>query len=186
MLGKFHYGSEILNIYSDSTDPRGMGYHPMDDEGVPGRKVDIIKNGILVDQQTSRHIAHKLGLQPSSNMKAAFADDFPLVRMTNLCIAPGKGSLDELIRNTEHGYYLDFTKTWSYDDNRNNFQFTTEIGYRIDNGKITGLVKEPTYLALPRSLECCDAFAAKKNGHITPPSIVVKVNQGRSCASPME
>ncbi|MCB5268922.1 MAG: TldD/PmbA family protein [Candidatus Cloacimonetes bacterium] len=163
MLGKFHYGSEILNIYSDSTDPRGMGYHPMDDEGVPGRKVDIIKNGILVDQQTSRHIAHKLGLQPSSNMKAAFADDFPLVRMTNLCIAPGKGSLDELIRNTEHGYYLDFTKTWSIDDNRNNFQFTTEIGYRIDNGKITGLVKEPTYYGItPEFWNACDAICGEE------------------------
>lgn len=163
MLGKFHYGSEILNIYSDSTDPRGMGYHPMDDEGVPGRKVDIIKNGILVDQQTSRHIAHKLGLQPSSNMKAAFAEDFPLVRMTNLCIAPGKGSLDELIRNTEHGYYLDFTKTWSIDDNRNNFQFTTEIGYRIDNGKITGLVKEPTYYGItPEFWNACDAICGEE------------------------
>ncbi|MDD3577755.1 MAG: TldD/PmbA family protein [Candidatus Cloacimonetes bacterium] len=163
MLGRFHYGSEILNIYSDSTDPRGMGYHPMDDEGVPGRKVDIIKNGILVDQQTSRHIAHKLGLQPSSNMKAAFADDFPLVRMTNLCIAPGKGSLDELIRNTEHGYYLDFTKTWSIDDNRNNFQFTTEIGYRIDNGKITGLVKEPTYYGItPEFWNACDAICGEE------------------------
>ena len=61
MLGNYRYGSEIVNIYSDSTDPRGMGYHPLDDEGVPGKRVDIIKDGILKDQQTSRHIAHMLG-----------------------------------------------------------------------------------------------------------------------------
>lgn len=163
MLGKFKYGSDILNIYSDSTDPRGLGYHPMDDEGVPGRKVDIIKNGILMDQQSSRHIAHKLGLQPSSNMKAAFADDFPLVRMTNLCIAPGQGSLQELIKSTAHGYYLDYTKTWSIDDNRNNFQFTTEIGYRIDNGEITGIVKEPTYFGItPEFWNACDAICGEE------------------------
>jgi TldD protein len=148
MIGKLKYGSEIVNIYSDSSDPAGMGFHPVDDEGVPGRKVNIIKDGILVDQQTSRDIAHRLGLQPSSNMKASYGDDFPLVRMTNLCIAPHKGTLEELIANTEKGYLVDFTKTWSIDDNRNNFQFTTEIGWKIVDGRIVGIVKEPTYYGI--------------------------------------
>ncbi|MBP7195525.1 MAG: TldD/PmbA family protein [Candidatus Cloacimonetes bacterium] len=163
MLGSYQYGSEAVNIYSDSSDPRGMGYHPMDDEGVPGRRVDIIKDGILKDQQTSRHIAHLLGLEPSSNMKASFADDFPLVRMTNFCLAPGSGSLNELIESTEHGYLLDFTKTWSIDDNRNNFQFTTEIGYRIDGGKITGIVKEPTYFGITKDFwNACDKVCGEQ------------------------
>jgi TldD protein len=148
MIGSHKYGSDIVNVYSDSTDPQGMGFHSADDEGVPGKKVDIIKNGILVDQQTSRDIAQRLGLEPSSNMKASYGDDIPLVRMTNLCLAPGKGSLDELIANTEKGYFVDFTKTWSIDDNRNNFQFTTEIGWKIVNGKIVGIVKEPTYYGI--------------------------------------
>jgi TldD protein len=157
MLGNYQYGSPIVNIYSDSTDPAGLGYHPIDDEGVPGRRVDIIKDGILKDQQTSRHIAHMLGLEPSSNMKASYADDFPLVRMTNFCLAPGNGTLEELIKDTAHGYLLDFTKTWSIDDNRNNFQFTTEIGYSIDDGRITGIVKEPTYFGITKDFwNACD------------------------------
>lgn len=163
MLTNFKYGSDLVNIYSDSTDPRGLGYQPLDDEGVPGRRVDIIKNGILMDLQNSRHIAHKLGLQPSANMKAPFADDFPLVRMTNFCLAPGKGTLAELIANTEYGYYLDFTKTWSIDDNRNNFQFTTEIGYKIEHGKITGIVKEPTYYGITQEFwNACDAICGEE------------------------
>lgn len=163
MLGSFRYGSPIVNIYSDSSDVRGLGYHPLDDEGVPGKKVEIIKNGILKDQQTSRHIAHMLGLEPSSNMKASFADDYPLVRMTNLCIAPVKGSLDELIASTENGYLLDFTKTWSIDDNRNNFQFTTEIGYQIKDGRIVGIVKEPTYFGITKDFwNACDAICGEE------------------------
>ena len=158
MLGNFKYGSEIVNIYSDSIDESGMGFHLVDDEGTPGRKVDIIKNGILLDQQTSRECAPQLGLQPSSNMQASFADDFPLVRMTNFCLAPGKGSLADLIKSTEHGYFIDFTKTWSIDDNRNNFQFTTEIGWRIENGEIKNIVKEPTYYGItPEFWNACDA-----------------------------
>jgi TldD protein len=134
-----------------------MGYHLVDDEGTPGRHVDIIKDGILLDQQTSREIAPLLGKTASSNMLASFADDIPLVRMTNFCLAPGSGSLDDLIKDTEHGYYIDYTKTWSIDDNRNNFQFTTEIGYKIENGTITGIVKEPTYFGItPEFWAACD------------------------------
>jgi TldD protein len=163
MIGTFQYGSPAVNIYSDSTDPRGLGFHPVDDEGVPGKKVDIIKDGILINQQTSRQIAHLLGLEPSANMKASYADDFPLVRMTNFCLAPGSGSLADLIKDTEHGYFLDFTKTWSIDDNRNNFQFTTEIGYKIENGEITGIVKEPTYFGITKDFwNACDRVCGEE------------------------
>ncbi len=163
MIGNFRYGSDIVNIYSDSTDPRGIGYHLVDDEGVPGRRVDIIKNGILVNQQTSREIAPQLGLEPSSNMMATNANDFPLIRMTNFCLAPGQGSLDELIKSTEKGYYIDFTKTWSIDDNRNNFQFTTEIGWRIENGEIKEIVREPTYYGItPRFWGSCDRICGEE------------------------
>jgi TldD protein len=159
MIGSYKYGSELVNIYSDSSDDRGMGYHPVDDEGVPGQKVDIIRNGILVNQQTSRDIAHRLALQPSSNMKASFGDDIPLVRMTNFCLAPGQGSLDDMIASTEKGYLVDFTKTWSIDDNRNNFQFTTEIGWKIKDGRITGIVKEPTYFGITTEFwNACDGI----------------------------
>ncbi len=159
MIGNFKYGSDILTIYTDASDERGIGFHPVDDEGVPAKRVDIIKNGVLKDLQTSRQIADKLGLEPSSNMKASFASDFPLVRMTNLCIEPVKGSLKEMIAGTENGYLVDFTKTWSIDDNRNNFQFTTEIGWKIKNGKIERVVREPTYFGITKEFwNSCDAI----------------------------
>ncbi len=163
MLGKYRYGSELVNIYSDSTDPRGIGFHPVDDEGIPGKRVDIIRNGILVNQQTSREVAHELGLEPSSNMKGSFANEFPLVRMTNFCLEPGEGTLNDLIKDTEHGYLIDFTKTWSIDDNRNNFQFTTEIGWKIREGKIVGIVKEPTYYGITAEFwNSCDRVCGEE------------------------
>jgi len=164
MLGNFRYGSDIVNVYSDSKDPHGLGFHLVDDEGTPARTVDIIKNGILLDQQTSRELAPQLNLKPSSNMLASFADDIPLVRMTNFCLAPGKGSLKELIENTENGYLIDYTKTWSIDDNRSNFQFTTEIGWKIKNGQIKHIVKEPTYYGItPEFWNACDAICGAED-----------------------
>ena len=159
MLGNFKYGSEIVNIFSDSTNEGGMGFHMVDDEGTSGATVDIVKNGILMDQQTSQETAALLGMQPSSNMLASFADDIPLIRMTNFCLAPGNGSLDDLIKSTENGYYIDFTKTWSIDDNRNNFQFTTEIGWKIVNGELKHIVKEPTYYGItPEFWAACNGI----------------------------
>ena len=163
MLGNFKYGSEIVNIYSDSKNEGGMGFHLVDDEGTPGATVDIVKKGILVDQQTSQESADLLGVQPSSNMLASYADDIPLIRMTNFCLAPGKGSLDDLIKSTEKGYFIDFTKTWSIDDNRNNFQFTTEIGWRIENGELKNIVKEPTYYGItPEFWGACNGICGEK------------------------
>ncbi|MFC1887715.1 TldD/PmbA family protein [Candidatus Cloacimonadota bacterium] len=163
MLGNFKYGSEIVNIYSDSTNKAGIGYHIVDDEGTPGNKVDIVKNGILLDQQTSQESAALLGVQPSSNMMASYADDIPLIRMTNFCLAPGEGSLKDLIGSTENGYYIDFTKTWSIDDNRNNFQFSTEIGWKIENGELKHIVKEPTYFGItPEFWGACDGICGEE------------------------
>ena len=163
MLGKFQYGSEIVNVISDSTDIDGINYQPVDDDGVPGKKVFIIKNGILMDQQSSRETAMQLGTEPSSNMLATDGYNFPLIRMSNLNLLPGTaGTLKDLIKNTEKGYLVDFTKTWSIDDNRNNFQFTTEIGWKIKDGEIVGIVKEPTYFGLtPEFWNSCDAICSE-------------------------
>jgi TldD protein len=163
MLGNFRYGSDIVNIYSDSLNPKGMGFHVVDDEGTPARKMDIIKEGILMDQQTSQESAAILGVEPSSNMLASYADDFPLIRMTNFCLAPGKGSLADLIKSTENGYYIDYTKTWSIDDNRNNFQFSTEIGWKIKDGELKHIVKEPTYFGItPEFWAACDRICGEE------------------------
>ncbi|MCF7858812.1 MAG: TldD/PmbA family protein [Candidatus Cloacimonetes bacterium] len=163
MLGNFRYGSDLVNIFSDSTNKAGMGYHIVDDEGTPGTIVDIVKNGILVDQQTSQETAALLGVKPSSNMLASYADDIPLIRMTNFCLSPGTGSLDDLIKSTENGYYIDYTKTWSIDDNRHNFQFTTEIGWKIKDGELKHIVKEPTYFGItPEFWASCDGICGEE------------------------
>jgi TldD protein len=96
-------------------------------------------------------------------MKGSFANEFPLVRMTNFCLEPGEGTLNDLIKDTEHGYLIDFTKTWSIDDNRNNFQFTTEIGWKIREGKIVGIVKEPTYYGITAEFwNSCDRVCGEE------------------------
>jgi ubiquinone/menaquinone biosynthesis C-methylase UbiE len=69
-------------------------------------------------------------------------------------------TLDEMIADTKHGILLDNTKSWSIDDLRLNFQFSTELGWLIEDGSITGMVRNPSYQGItPQFWNSCDAVA---------------------------
>jgi TldD protein len=70
----------------------------------------------------------------------------PLVRMTNLHLEPGDGgSLADLIADVDDGVYLETNKSWSIDDKRLNFQFGTQIGWEIKDGKLGRMLRDATY-----------------------------------------
>jgi TldD protein len=55
-------------------------------------------------------------------------------------------------------FFLNTNRSWSIDDKRINFQFGTEIGWEIKNGKLGEMVKSDVYRNYPPS-EFCDAIA---------------------------
>jgi predicted Zn-dependent protease len=50
-----------------------------------------------------------------------------------------------MVGQVEEGIYMEANISWSIDDYRNKFQFGCEMGRRIQNGKLTHLVKNPNY-----------------------------------------
>jgi TldD protein len=144
-LGKLKYGSDIINVVTDPTAPYGLGSFGFDDEGVKAHKTDLIKNGVLVGYISSRETAKRIGLPSSSSAIADGWGNIPLVRMTNTNLMPGNMTLEQLISGIDDGLYLQTTSSWSIDDTRQNFQFGCEIGWLIEHGKLTTMVKNPTY-----------------------------------------
>ena len=66
--------------------------------------------------------------------------------MTNINIDPGTdGSLEDIVRHTEKGVILDGDKSWSIGSNREQFHFATDIGWRVEDGEVKGVVKNATY-----------------------------------------
>jgi TldD protein len=148
-LGQFQYGSGLVNIVADATAPGGVGSFGFDDEGVPARCVDLVRSGRFVGYLSSRESAARIGLPSSGGaMRAEHWDVPPLVRMTNVNLEPGGASLEELCRGIAHGYLLSTNKSWSIDDRRLNFQFTTEIGWEITRGRLGAIVKNPLYTGI--------------------------------------
>ena len=73
-------------------------------------------------------------------MRADGWQRMPLVRMTNLHLEPGTGSLEELISEVDEGIYLETNRSWSIDDKRLNFQFGTQMAWEIKRGKLGRLL----------------------------------------------
>ncbi|MCS7365373.1 MAG: TldD/PmbA family protein [archaeon GB-1867-035] len=167
-LGKFRYGSEIVNLVADATAPRGLGTFGYDDEGVPAQKVYLVKNGIFVGYLSDRTSAGELGLPSSSGAaRASGWNRIPLVRMTNINLEPGDWDFDELIQETKRGIYVETNRSWSIDDKRLNFQFGTQIAYLIENGEFKELIKNAVYTSItPQFWGSCDAICNKKYWHM--------------------
>jgi len=164
MAGHFKYGSDIVTIVADATCPGGLGTFGYDDEGIKAQRVPILSQGILVNLLTSRETAHPLGRESNGTMRADGWNRIPLIRMTNINLEPGEWTLEQMIADTDDGLFLTTNRSWSIDDKRINFQFGTEIGWEIKNGKLADMVKNPTYTGItPQFWNACDAIANKSH-----------------------
>jgi TldD protein len=144
-LGALRYGSEHMNITADATTAYGLGTFGWDDEGVPARREPVVVDGVLSGFLTSRESSARLGAGSGGSMRADGWNRMPLVRMTNLHLEPGEGSLEELIDGVDEGIYMESNRSWSIDDKRLNFQFGTQIAWEIKNGQLGRMLRDATY-----------------------------------------
>lgn len=144
----FTYGSDKVNLYQDGTTSEAIGSAKYDDEGVPCTRTDLVRSGQFVGYLKSRDSAAFEDGISNGAARAQGWKNIPIVRMTNIHLAPGQETLEELIGSTSRGILMEDNSSWSIDDRRWNFQFGTEIGWMIDNGKITEMVKFPTYTGI--------------------------------------
>lgn len=146
--GNFKYGSDIVNIFADKTQPGSLGAVGYDDEGVKCKRWDIIKDGIFVNSQAIRDQAHILGEKESHGCCYAQSwNDVQFQRMPNVSLAPGKEpyTSKQMISDVEKGIYIAGRGSFSIDQQRYNFQFGGTVFYEIKNGKITGMLNDVAY-----------------------------------------
>jgi TldD protein len=159
-FGTLQYASNIVNIVADPTAEGGLGSFGFDDEGVPARKVDLIRSGILTGYLSSRETAARHHVPLSSSMRAETWSHVPIVRMTNTILLPGTTPLKDVISEVEEGIFMSSTSSWSIDDRREDFRFGCEIGWKIRNGELAEVVSRPSYSG--NTIEfwnSCDAIA---------------------------
>lgn len=166
-LNKLKYASDIVNVVADARLEHGdgLGTFAYDDEGVPAQCTDIIKDGRFRGYLSNRETAKLIGLQRSSGtMRTESWNRLPIIRMTNVSLLPGTWPLDDLISSTEDGILMETNRSWSIDDRRYQFQFSTEIGWEIRGGKKTRMVKNPSYSGITTEFwNSCDAICSREH-----------------------
>ncbi|MDD3606752.1 MAG: TldD/PmbA family protein, partial [Candidatus Cloacimonas acidaminovorans] len=165
-LNNYHYGSELINFVGDNTLEEGLATLGFDDDGVPGQKWYIIKDGILKEYGSTRDTALEIGLNASRGCnRATYYFNQPINRIPNLYLLPGTKPLTpgELIADTEDGVYIQGRGSYSIDHHRINFQFGGDFFWEIKNGKLIRPLKKVIYKSYnPEFWNSCDAICDER------------------------
>jgi TldD protein len=164
-LGKLRYGSDIVNVVADARLEHGpgLGTFGYDDEGVPAQCTDIIKAGLFTGYLSDRETAATIKLPRSGGtMRAESWNRLPMIRMTNVSLLPGHWRYDDLIADTDDAILMETNRSWSIDDRRYHFQFSTEIGWEIKGGRKGRMLKNPSYSGITTEFwNSCDAICSR-------------------------
>jgi TldD protein len=162
-MGNFSFGSELINVFGDRTNDRGLATIKYDDDGVLTTKFPIIENGVFKHYQTIREQAHLVGEKESRG--CCYADSWssvPFQRMPNVWLAPGPAKVtpDDLIAGVDDGILIEGDGSFSIDQQRYNFQFGGDAFWEIKGGKKRGMVSRVAYQATNTAFwHSCDGIA---------------------------
>jgi predicted Zn-dependent protease len=96
-----------VSIWDDATDPRAIGL-AFDAEGTPKRRVDLVRDGTSVGLAHDRRTARRAGTESTGHAVAGGESWGPFA--TNLFMAPGERSVDEMVASMRRGLLL--TELW--------------------------------------------------------------------------
>jgi TldD protein len=165
--GKFQYGSDIVNLFADKTQPYSLGNVAYDDEGVKTKEWDLVKDGILVNYQATRDQVHMIDQNESHGCSYSQSwRDVQFQRMSNVSLKPNPKdiSAEDVIKDVEKGIYIAGRGSFSIDQQRYNFQFGGQLFYEIKDGKIVDQIEDVAYQSNTQEFwNSCTQMAGKSD-----------------------
>jgi PmbA protein len=130
-----------LSLADDPTIPYQPGSTPFDDEGVPARRNALIDRGRVVQFYYDLHTAALAGLSSTGNGSRSGGMPSPSVHA--LVIGGGKVSRADMIKDMKEGIIIEQLMGAEQGNILNgDFSGNVLLGYKVDNGEITGRVKD--------------------------------------------
>jgi PmbA protein len=131
-----------IRIVDDPLRKRGLRSHPFDGEGVAGKCLALIEDGVLTSWILDCATARELGLKTTGHA-ARGVSSVPSPSASNLHMEPGKASPEELIADIKDGFYV--TDLIGHGANMVTGDYSRGAsGFWIENGKTTYAVSEVT------------------------------------------
>jgi PmbA protein len=132
----------FVNVYDDGTLPGALGSKPFDGEGLPTRRTSVIDGGVLASYLFDTYSARKLQSRSTGNAARSVADS-PHVSPTNLILAAGDTSPQDIIKSVASGLYV--TELMGFGINPTTGDYSRgATGIWIENGELAYPVHEIT------------------------------------------
>ena len=132
-----------LSITDDPLIVRGPASRPFDGEGVSGKRLVMIEDGVLKSWFLSTATAREIGSGLKTNGRGVRGGTTVSPASTNLALEPGDISPEELIRNVGTGFYV--TELIGQGVNMITGEYSRgATGFWIENGELTFPVSEVT------------------------------------------
>jgi len=131
-----------ITVYDDGTMPGALGSKPFDGEGLPTRHTPVIERGVLTSYLFDTYSARKMQSRSTGNAARSVADA-PHVSPTNLLLAAGDVSPEEIIKSVGSGLYV--TELMGFGVNPTTGDYSRGAsGLWIEGGELTYPVSEIT------------------------------------------
>ena len=132
-----------LSVTDDPLIVRGPASRPFDGEGVSGKRLVMIEDGVLKSWFLSTATAREIGSGLKTNGRGVRGGTTVSPASTNLALEPGDISPEELIRNVGTGFYV--TELIGQGVNMITGEYSRgATGFWIENGELTFPVSEVT------------------------------------------
>jgi TldD protein len=137
----------VVSAVDDGLLENAWGSINIDDEGMPTKRTQLIKDGKLTSFMVDRVGAMKTGFEATGSGRRQNYKFAPASRMRNTFIEAGDSNLDEMLASVEHGIYAKKMGGGSVQPGTGEFNFNVQEGYLIKNGKIAGPLKSATLIS---------------------------------------
>ncbi|QDA31424.1 TldD/PmbA family protein [Thermococcus indicus] len=131
--------SDVLTIYDDPFHELSIQPVVADGEGVPTRKNVLIEKGTFKGFVWDNYWAKVHGTESTGNGKRDLNSGGINIGFHSMVIENGKRSLEDIIAEIEHGYFVDgFQGAHSSNPDNGNFAVTANPAFLIEDGEVVG------------------------------------------------
>jgi PmbA protein len=105
LLGE-EVAAEAFVLQDDGLDPEGFGSSPVDGEGVPRRRTALVEGRTLRTYLYDTYTARRGGTESTGNAGRSGYRAQPSVAASNLIVAPGPASFEQLLEEAGEGVFV--------------------------------------------------------------------------------
>ena len=133
---------ERISISDDPLHPMTPQTHPVDDEGIPSRRIDFVHNGVIGEPYFDLQTAGEIG-KASTGCGLRGVTTTPSPSTSYITMAGGETPASEMFDGVKHGVLVEqLLGAGQGNELGGDFRANLSLGFLIENGEVVGRVKD--------------------------------------------